>query len=703
MKTKTTQGARLHRTASFRRFGVQRKAAMAAIAVTLAGLGGTGLATPTSRLLETSPAYEEAAAGLRSSASKDYDFNRANLRDVLRFLADDAGISFIALPEEAQGAPKLVTFALKASPFSALEIVARNNGIALVYEEGIWHMRPLDDKQLIARTYNIRYNTTELNNSNGSNSANGSTGSSSSGSSSFGGGSTGGTGGNFGGGGGFGSGSGGANGVGLGLQGTQNVFENTADELIEAIEGLIGISTTGYNANRAGNASVGNFPPVLVNAGGVIPAATNGIPGAPAASNTATGQVLWNSDNNGLYVVATRQQHQWVEGYIDMFDKPQPLIAIEVKFFETTKDPSRQIGVDWSGVMDGGYDLTLSNLQISALDLDRLGDTIAPKTAVLNAADMTLSINALLKDRETTTVSYPRVLTRNNREVSIQSVVNQPVLAATSTSSVSVGGVSSSSVTYLPIGTSINVLPKRMADGRIQLQVLITISSIVGSEIIDGNPYPVATTRQFTAPLEVESGWTLAIGGLDEANEAVGGTGLPLISRVPILRHIAGHTEQRQTRKNLMIFITPTLLEGIPGLRSGGLTKEPISTIPVRGGTEAKIDVPRIRPDGTLVGGVAGVGNAIKWMEQEFRPLEQRVLEGRNSKEDRDLLNRLINTVNVLQGQISDMREANPEDASVLDVHEWSLDNLDSRLRKSRRLIWKTSISRYNRNQVLDE
>ena len=57
----------------------------------------------------------------------------------------------------------------------------------------------------------------------------------------------------------------------------------------------------------------------------------------------------------------------------------------------------------------------------------------------------------------------------------------------------------------------------------------------------------------------------------------------------------------------------------------------------------------------------------------------------------------------VLQGQIGEMREANPEDASVLDVHEWSLDNLDSRLRKSRRLIWKTSISRYNRNQVLDE
>ena len=238
-----------------------------------------------------------------------------------------------------------------------------------------------------------------------------------------------------------------------------------------------------------------------------------------------------------------------------------------------------------------------------------------------------------------------------------------------------------------------------MADGRIQLQVLITISSIIGSEIIDGNSYPVATTRQFSAPLEVESGWTLAIGGLDEANESVGGSGLPLLSRIPIGRHIFGNTTQSQTRKNLMIFITPTLLD----VRSGGLTEEPISTIPLRGGTEMVVEVPRIRPDGTLVGGVEGVGNAIKWMEQEYRPLEQRVVEHRNNKSDRDLINRLINTVNVLNGQVNDMASESPEDASILEVHEWSLDNLEKRMRKSRRSIFKSKLSRYNHNSVLDE
>jgi len=696
MKTITTQGGRSNRSTSFRKFGTKRTAAITALAATFIGLGGTALATPANLLLETGPDYEDAANGLRNSDAKKYEFNRASLREVLRFLADDAGISFIALPEDAQNNAKLVTFSLKASPFSALEIVARNNGIALVYEEGIWHMRPLNDKQLIARPYQIMHNTTELN----TNTGGGSTGSNSGGAGGFGqsGGQTGGGQGGFGSTGGQGGGQGGG-GVGLGLQGTQNMFENNADKLVESIEGLIGIGTTGFNANRAVAASVGNFPPLQVHAGDGAVAVNSALVAGTPGSAGATGQVLWDSDNNTLYVVATRQQHQWVEGYIDTFDKPQPLIAIEVKFFETTKDPRRQIGVDWSGVMDGGYDFSLSGLELDDINLDRLGDTVAPQTALLSASDVNIKVKALLKDRDTTTVSYPRAVTRNNREVSIQSVVNQPVLAATSTSTTSGAGVSASSVSYLPIGTSINVLPKRMKDGRIQLQVLITISSIIGSEVIDGNTYPVATTRQFTAPLEVESGWTLAIGGLDEASNSVGGSGLPFLSRIPIGRHIFGDSEQSQSRKNLMIFITPTLLD----VRSGGLTKEPISTIPLKGGTVDKIDVPRIRPDGTLVGGVAGVGNAIKWMEQEFRPLEQKVIETRVSKDDRDMINRLINTVNVLRGQMADLGEANPEDASALEVHELALDNLEERLRKSRRLSWKNKLARYNHNDILDE
>ena len=117
--------------------------------------------------LTTSPLYEKAAKSLRSAPIKEYEFDKASVRDVLRFLADDAGIDFVAMPEEGNDGAKLITFSLRKSPFSALETIAKMNGVTLVYEDEIWHMRPLSDKSLIARTYKIRFNTGEINNSSG--------------------------------------------------------------------------------------------------------------------------------------------------------------------------------------------------------------------------------------------------------------------------------------------------------------------------------------------------------------------------------------------------------------------------------------------------------------------------------------------------------------------------------------------------------
>ena len=458
--------------------------------------------------LATSPLYEKAAQPLRSAPIKEYEFDKASVRDVLRFLADDAGIDFVAMPEEGNDGAKLITFSLKKSPFSALETIAKMNGVTLVYEDEIWHMRPLSDKSLIARTYKIRFNTGEINNSSGNSISNGQStnfGSSYNGSTT-----------------GYSSGSsysnrnynGGSSGIGqIGLNGMNNTFSTSAEDLVQAVKGIVGIRTSGINHIIApGVNSVGNFGKLESpqSSSTISPAQHFGRTSSNESKSNGS-QVIWNSDNNSLFVVANIQQHQLVEKYLETVDKPQPLIAVEVKFFETTKDPRKQMGVDWSGTMDGGYGLSLSGLS-SNVDLNKIQNTDMPMTAILSGPDVQAKVLALVKDRETTTVSYPRVLTKNNREVAIQSVVNQPVLSAQSSTTPGVGGTTTSSVSYLPIGTSINVLPKRLEDGRISLQVLITVSSIIGSEIIDGNSYPVASSRVFTAPLEVESGYTLAIG-----------------------------------------------------------------------------------------------------------------------------------------------------------------------------------------------
>ena len=636
--------------------------------------------------LTTSPLYEKAAKSLRSAPIKEYEFDKASVRDVLRFLADDAGIDFVAMPEEGNDGAKLITFSLRKSPFSALETIAKMNGVTLVYEDEIWHMRPLSDKSLIARTYKIRFNTGEINNSSG-NSISGVT--SNSNRTSFNGSSTGYNGSSY---------SSGNNltssGIGqIGLNGMNNTFSTTADELVQAVKGIVGIRTSGINHIIApGINSVGNFgklePPQ--NTTTISPAQQFGRNSINEEKSNGS-QVIWNSDNNSLFVVANLQQHQLVEKYLETVDKPQPLIAVEVKFFETTKDPRKQMGVDWSGTMDGGYGLSLSGLS-SNVDLNKLQNTEMPMTAILSGPDVQAKVLALVKDRETTTVSYPRVLTKNNREVAIQSVVNQPVLSAQSSTTPGVGGTTTSSVSYLPIGTSINVLPKRLEDGRISLQVLITVSSIIGSEIIDGNSYPVASSRVFTAPLEVESGYTLAIGGLDEASDSREGAGLPILSKIPLLSHGFKSDNKTHSRKNMLIFITPTLLDP----KSGGISENPISEIPLRGNKVVQ-KIPTIKANGSLVGGIDSIQGATQWIEKEYLMLKQIVKEKRASKKHSDQLIALNNSISLLQKQINEHLAKNPSNRKQLQRTKWELSHLSDNILSTQKTLKRKNFQLFSR------
>lgn len=635
-------------------------------------------------VLQSSPEYEEEASRLRGGREQQYSFTRAQLRDVLRFLAEDAGINYMALPETEGEKDKLITFNVVASPFIALETVANTYGVALLLDRGIWHMRPLDDKQLIGRTYHLKYSSQEQV----------TTVSSSSGDSfgpigrdAFSSNLSGGGGGVSGGGGGLGGGSGTGQ-EGINLQGGPiSHLASNAEQLVGDVEKILGIPTKGFDA-------LGNRKDVTVDDFGKDPMHT-----PQRIYNTAEEQgdntqqqdsepaVFWNSDTNNLFVVCTRQQHQLVEQYLAGVDRPQPLIAVEVKFFETTSDPRKQFGVDWSETLDGGIPVNFEPVTPDGVDgggvdgaWSALVDwqdpskSLYPQGAILSSRSASIKVQALLADRQTVSTSYPRVLTKNNREVVIRNVVNKPVLAASSSTTPGVGGTTTASVQYLPIGTTINVLPKVKSDGTVEMTVSLQLSNIIGSEIIGGNPYPVASSRLYTAPLKVESGYTVAIAGLDEAFNSKEGTGLPVLSKIPLLGYAFKNTQREQSKKTLLMFITPTVLDN----DTPGVSEAPVSTMPVRK-QDPKVPAPQIYADGSLVGGVDKLPQAIRWADQQERYLNRLITEQRNSPATVKEIALLRRVVTALQKYILAVEQAHPGRVDALAVHKDNLSRVKSR------------------------
>ncbi|MEN8715966.1 MAG: hypothetical protein ABF384_13730, partial [Verrucomicrobiales bacterium] len=409
-----------------------------------------------------SPAYEGAAASLRVAPPRQYDFSKVVLSDVMRLMAEDAGIGFLGIPDGGQGGDRFVTFTINASPFVALETLAKANGFSLIYESGIWYLRPANDNELIGRIYEINHNAQELVSKNAQSSGTSGGGGYSSSV--------------------FGSG-------GLSLQGAPDFFVTEPSRILEDIQNILDIGAEGGRAQLASTASVDNLAQLSLGASQIAPNIANG-GDVPASAKGAGGmqqsKVIWNSDSNTLYVVATRQQHQWIEAYLASADRPQSMIAVEVKFIESSRNPRSDLGIDWDGILgESGLGENLNNAT-SPTNLDRIGDYSLP-TAVLSYSDLNWKLRSIYNDRNTKSVSFPRMVTLDNREVAFRSVINQPVLGSSASASLGADGTETSSIEYIPIGTVINILPKRMKDDKILLNVSVTVSDIVGTKFINGN------------------------------------------------------------------------------------------------------------------------------------------------------------------------------------------------------------------------
>lgn len=639
-------------------------------------------------------AGNRAASQLRSMPPETFTFDRAMLRDVLRVLAEQAGIPYIGIPEHSTKAQRLITFKMTASPFAAIEAVCRQNDIKLTYDDGVWFMRVHDANLERARTaedanelvgviYQLKHDPVDrvdFRSDTGTSSQGGIGG----------GASVGGVGGVS------GTGSGSVTTPNLPLQNSQRVFEAKSPRIVNEIRVMLGLKPLEYGDDgkitdpdvAAGTeARMARLAPF----DGEVPT-TSGTGEDPQAAlfpvyvPPQKPQVIYNSDTNVLWVVATRRQHKWIAEYLGRVDRPQDLIAIEVKFFETKKNPQTDFGIDWQRTFGdgitvrgrGGADIGgafsvggvsfTNSASGSGTQVSGTGTGTA-YSAVLSVDEVSTTIRAFMQDRNSSLVQYPRVLTINNREVAITAAENTPVNAGVTQTQSGSTATQTGTLAYLPVGTQINILPKTVGPDQIAMTVAITVSSIIGELNIDlgtgANPYPITSQRVYNATLQVNSGYTLAVGGLEKVDDSETQGGIPILKDIPVAGYLFKNKGKNRNRTNLIIFITPYTISD-PS-RTPGISESPESVLPVRPGVPPP--APTFSPDGQLIGGAGALPGAFAWLEYQLRYFKELNAEARVDRKTvndlRSVIARARNLAAYLQEQVSAGEGFAP--ASVVD------------------------------------
>jgi len=117
------------------------------------------------------------------------------------------------------------------------------------------------------------------------------------------------------------------------------------------------------------------------------------------------------------------------------------------------------------------------------------------------------------------------------------------------------------------VGIILEVTPHVTASGQILMKLHAENSAVREASADLGYSF---TTQEADNQILVDNGQTAVIGGLTVTELAVSKTGIPFLVDLPIIGSLFGFTQRRETRRDLLILVTPHIIDvGAEGMAGG--------------------------------------------------------------------------------------------------------------------------------------
>lgn len=311
---------------------------------------------------------------------------------------------------------------------------------------------------------------------------------------------------------------------------------------------------------------------------------------APRARELLSGRGSLSTDErtNVLIVRDLTENLNQVEQLVRSLDTQTPQVLVEARIVEATSTFTRDVGIQWGG--DVSFSPAYGNqtgLQFPAsvglvggasdansptAGLSPISRTVAnPNFAInlpapvgtgaggslglsLGSIGQNLNLNVRLSALENSgilrIVSSPRILTLDNREATISQGTLIPY------SQVSAAGVQTA---FQEARLALRVRPHVTADGSIAMHVQINRDEPDFNNT-GARGDPTILRRQAETDLLVQDGRTAVIGGIYSRTTGRNVTGIPFFSDIPILGALFRRNRSNDTRAELLIFLTPRIV-----------------------------------------------------------------------------------------------------------------------------------------------
>ena len=339
------------------------------------------------------------------------------------------------------------------------------------------------------------------------------------------------------------------------------------------------------NASGTSSASQGNgevmpgLEPVEVRTDEMRPAGGPISPSTPPPANAGGGDTLSIAggevgisaveESNSLLVRASPAQWESIRRAIDRLDSMPLQVHIEAQVVEVKLTGKLSYGVSWFLDNDVGFGITdaaernaLRTIADGRNSFFRHAGRIAG--AASNFTFLGPSAEAILSTIDNVSdlrvLSAPSVLVRNNVEADFQSGTQIPVVSTIINNGDNTNTDNAySQVQFRQTGISLKVKPRVSADGMVFMEITQDVSSPSASIDLIGGNVSVDNNKLHTE-VAVQDGETVMLAGLIKTDKTKGSSGLPGLSRLPVIGALFGTQNREDNRQEVLVLITPTVV-----------------------------------------------------------------------------------------------------------------------------------------------
>lgn len=326
-----------------------------------------------------------------------------------------------------------------------------------------------------------------------------------------------------------------------------NVQHGTAEEITAS---LISILSDGGDRNGAADQGGGND---LQGGGGAAQEIKIG------SANGA--RIVANNQNNAIMVYSGARAWQMILDAIKQIDVPVDQVLIEATIAEVTLNDQLKYGVQWF----------FENAENTFTQSSNSGGAVTSQFPGFSYSYFTTSaqvaLNALESVTDVKVLSSPKLMTLNNKSGFLQVGDQVPVASQSAVSITDPSAPIVNSVQFRDTGVILEVTPRINSGGMVLLEVSQEVSDVIPTTT-SGIDSPTIQQRKLNSTVTVEDGETIALGGLIRETHSKGKSGLPVLSRIPVLGAAFGSQDQSTRRTELLVFITPRVVRNTEDARA---------------------------------------------------------------------------------------------------------------------------------------